>query len=90
MSRVETATADGAGHSLRQHLVLSGDEAAELLRRLAEGLRRGAFEVTGGGSTLRLRSRGDLHVDLRFREAHGRGHLSIEISWWFVPPEGGL
>ena len=64
-------------------------DAAALVRDLAKGLRRGTFVVRSAGRSLRLRPRGDLHVDLRLHEGVGEGgRLRLEISWWFVPTEG--
>jgi amphi-Trp domain-containing protein len=62
---------------------IDANQAADYLRRIAEGLRTGTIGLSAGGQTVRLTpgSTVKLEIMARGKPADDRGSLAIDLSW---------
>ena len=56
-------------------------EAADLLRRIADGIRRGNLSVSMGGDAVTAFPVGELGLDIEAIEKKEKSKIEIEVSW---------
>jgi amphi-Trp domain-containing protein len=56
-------------------------EAAEMLSRLAEGIRAGALRVGAGQRAIRVFPAANLALEIEARERKGKDRIEIAIAW---------
>jgi amphi-Trp domain-containing protein len=61
--------------------IASGEEIAEYLTSLAEGLKRGEVTLESGERQLVLAPGHDVKLGLKVKQKEEKGKISIEIGW---------
>ncbi len=69
---------------------LTREEAADMLRALARGVRKGEFRVPGPKRNVVFHPRGDIQLAMTLHSAPHTGSLDIELRWTYVPAEEDL
>jgi amphi-Trp domain-containing protein len=65
--------------------IVSIDEVAAHLRKVAEGLRHGSLALEGQGQQIRLCPVTLVKVEVKADAGTGRGELKLEVSWKDIP-----
>ena len=61
--------------------VASRAEAADVLRRVADGLRAGGLSLTMGDESIRVAPEGEVSMDVEARQKRTKSTIEISISW---------
>jgi len=64
-------------------------EAADLLRRIADGIRRGNLSVSMGGDPVTAFPAGQLGLEIEAIEKKEKSKIEIEVSWTRADGEDG-
>ncbi len=56
-------------------------EAADVLRRIAEGIRRGSFSLSMGSEPVSVSPEGELGLDIEASEKKGKSKIAIAVAW---------
>ena len=59
----------------------SAAEAADILHRIAEGLRSGNLSLSLGGEAVTVFPRGDLALDIEATEKKEKAKIEITVAW---------
>jgi amphi-Trp domain-containing protein len=61
--------------------VASRAEAADVLRRVADGLRAGSLSLSMGGESIGVSPEGELTMDIEARQKRTKATIEISIAW---------
>ena len=64
-------------------------EAAEVLTRIAEGIRARALSLSIGDEEMTVFPDGDLSLEIEAREKKDKAKIEVAIAWRRVTPEDG-
>jgi amphi-Trp domain-containing protein len=56
-------------------------EAADVLRRIADGIRRGNFSLSMGGEPVAVFPEGELGLDIEASEKKDKSRIEIAVAW---------
>jgi amphi-Trp domain-containing protein len=59
----------------------SADEAADILKRIAEGLRSGNLSLSLGGEAVTVFPQGDLALEIEASEKKEKAKIEITVGW---------
>jgi amphi-Trp domain-containing protein len=59
----------------------SAAEAADMLKRIAEGLRSGNLSLSLGGEAVTVFPQGDLNLEIEASEKKEKAKIEISVSW---------
>jgi amphi-Trp domain-containing protein len=63
-------------------------EAADVLRRIAEGIRRGSFSLSMGSEPVPVSPEGELALDIEASDRKGKSKIEIAVAWTRAGDEG--